>query len=76
VVFYQQMLIIVRDRVQNLIDQKKSLQQALAAQPALEFEPRYGATTGGWTTTDFVTAVYKSLAKAGQGGRGRTGSAK
>jgi glyoxylase-like metal-dependent hydrolase (beta-lactamase superfamily II) len=76
VVFYQQMLIMVRDRVQALIGQKKSLQQVLAAQPALEFEPRYGASTGGWTTTDFVTAVYKSLAKAGQGGRGRTGSAK
>jgi glyoxylase-like metal-dependent hydrolase (beta-lactamase superfamily II) len=76
VVFYQQMLIMVRDRVQALIGQKKSLQQVLAAQPALEFEPRYGANTGGWTTTDFVTAVYKSLAKAGQGGSGRTGSAK
>ncbi len=73
VVFYQEMLIIIRDRIQHLIDQKKSLQQVLAANPTLEFDPRFGATTGNWTTTDFVTAAYKSLSKKAPT-RGRKGS--
>lgn len=73
VVFYQEMLIIVRDRVQDLIDRKQSLAQILAAQPTLEFDPRYGATTGSWTTKDFLTAAYKSLVKQGQGARARKG---
>jgi cyclase len=76
VVFYQEMLIVIRDRVQHLIDLKQSLQQVLAAQPTLEFDPRYGATSGDWTTTDFVTAVYRSLASQGQGARARKGGAK
>lgn len=73
VVFYQEMLIIIRDRIQHLIDQKKSLPQVLAANPTLEFDPRFGATTGDWTTTDFVTAVYKSLTAKGPA-RSRKGS--
>jgi cyclase len=76
VVFYQEMLIVVRDRIQGLIDQKKSLAQVLAADTTLEFDPRYGATTGEWTTTDFVTAAYKSLVAHGKAVRGRTGSAR
>ena len=61
VVFYQEMLIIIRDRIQNLIRKGLTLQQVQAAKPTLEYDPRYGSTSGPWTTDMFVAAVYKSL---------------
>ena len=30
-----------------------------SARPTLDFEPRYGATSGPWTTAMFVDAVYQ-----------------
>jgi cyclase len=74
IVFYQEMLIVIRDRIQAMINQKKSLQQVLAAHPTLEFDPRFGNTAGDWTTTDFVTAAYKSLSTRKAGARSRRGS--
>jgi len=32
-----------------------------AAKPTLEYDGRYGSTTGPWTTDMFVEAVFKSL---------------
>ena len=32
-----------------------------AARPSLDFDGRYGATTGPWTTAMFIEAVYRSL---------------
>jgi len=39
----------------------QTLAQAKAARPTLDFDGRYGATTGAWTTDMFVEAVYRSL---------------
>ena len=61
VVFYQEMVIIIRDRIQNMIGKRMTLQQVEAARPTLEYDPRYGSTMGPWTTDMFVAAVYKSL---------------
>ena len=61
VVFYQEMVTIVRDRVQDMINKGMTLDQVKAARPTQDYDPRYGATTGIWTTDMFVTAVYKSL---------------
>jgi glyoxylase-like metal-dependent hydrolase (beta-lactamase superfamily II) len=61
VVFYQEMVIIIRDRIQNLIRKGLSLQQVQAAKPTLEYDPRYGSTSGPWTTDMFIAAVYRSL---------------
>jgi hypothetical protein len=38
-----------------------TLEQVKAARPTMDFDGRYGADTGSWTTTMFVEAVYKSL---------------
>jgi hypothetical protein len=38
-----------------------TLEQIKAAAPARAWEPEFGATSGPWTTNDFVEAVYKSL---------------
>ena len=38
-----------------------TLQQVKAARPTLDFDGRYGSTTGAWTTDMFLDAVYSSL---------------
>jgi len=62
VVFYQEMVTIIRDRIQDMIKKGMTLEQVKAAKPTLDYDPRYGSTTGFWTTDKFVEAVYKSLA--------------
>jgi cyclase len=58
---YRDMVTIVRDRVQALIKKGKTLDEVKAARPTLDYDSRYGATTGNWTTDMFVEAVYRSL---------------
>ncbi|HTV78851.1 MAG TPA: MBL fold metallo-hydrolase [Steroidobacteraceae bacterium] len=61
VVFYQEMVTIIRDRIQDMIRKGMSLEQVKAARPTRDYDPRYGSTTGFWTTDKFVAAVYNSL---------------
>jgi len=61
VVNYRDMIVIIADTVQHMIDQKMTLDQIKAAEPAKAWAPQYGATSGPWTTNDFVEAIYKSL---------------
>jgi glyoxylase-like metal-dependent hydrolase (beta-lactamase superfamily II) len=63
VVNYRDMVVIIRDIVQDLIDKKMTLDQIKSADPAKPYKARYGATSGPWTTNDFVEAVYRSLAR-------------
>jgi hypothetical protein len=58
---YRNMLVMIRDRVQDMIQRGMTLQQIQAARPTLDFDGRYGSTTGSWTTNMFVEAVYRSL---------------
>jgi len=62
VVEYRDMLVIIRDIVQDAIDRGLTIEQVLASAPANAYAPQYGATSGPWTTDDFVKAVYTSLA--------------
>jgi cyclase len=62
IVDYRDMVYIVRDRVQDLIKQGKTLDQVKAAKPSLDYDPRYG-TDKSWTTAMFIEAVYKDLKK-------------
>jgi glyoxylase-like metal-dependent hydrolase (beta-lactamase superfamily II) len=63
VVEYRDMLTVVRDVTDSLIKKGMSKQQVVAAAPARAYEGRYGATSGAWTTTMFVEAVYDSLTR-------------
>ena len=38
-----------------------TVEQVKAAKPTMDFDGRYGSTTGSWTTDMFVEAVYRSL---------------
>jgi cyclase len=61
VAYYRDMLTIIRDRVQDLIKKEMTLDEVLAARPSADYDTRYGATSGGWTTPMFIEAVYTSL---------------
>jgi glyoxylase-like metal-dependent hydrolase (beta-lactamase superfamily II) len=58
---YRNMLVIIRDRVQNLIEKGLTLEQVKAARPSMDFDGRYGSAGGPWTTEMFIEAVYRSL---------------
>jgi glyoxylase-like metal-dependent hydrolase (beta-lactamase superfamily II) len=58
---YRDMVTIVRDRIAAMIKKGLTLEQVKAARPTLDYDSRYGATTGAWTTDMFVEAVFKSL---------------
>jgi glyoxylase-like metal-dependent hydrolase (beta-lactamase superfamily II) len=62
VAYYRDMVTIVRDRIEDMIKRGMTLEQVKAAGPTRDYDPRYGATTGPWTTDMFIEAVYKSLA--------------
>ena len=64
VVEYRDMLTIVRDRIHDLIKQGMSLAGVKAARPTLDYDGRYGATAGPWTTDRFIEAVYAELSAA------------
>src|SRR6185312_10787930 len=61
VVEYRDMVTIVRDRIQAMIKKGMTLEQVKAAKPTLDYDARYGSTTGPWTTDMFIEAVYQSL---------------
>ena len=60
--YYRDMLTVIRDRVQSMVNKGLTLQQVKAANPTLDYDPRYAAKTG-WTPDMFVEAVYKTLQK-------------
>src|SRR5439155_19770533 len=55
------MIAIIRDRVQAMINQGATVEQVKNARLTADFDSRYGAVTGPWTTDMFVEAVYTSL---------------
>jgi len=63
VVEYRDMNTILRDRVLNAIKKGMTLEQVKASHPVLEYEGRYGASSGFWTTDAFIEAMYRSLSQ-------------
>jgi cyclase len=61
---FRDMLFIVRARIADLVAQGKTLEQVIAAKPALDYDTRYD--TRAYTSAQFVTAIYNDL-KAGDG---------
>ena len=67
VIEYRDMVTIIRDRVRDLVNAGRSLEQVKAAAPAKGYAGRYGNGSSGWTADRFVEAVYRSLAAAKEG---------
>lgn len=61
VVEYRDMATIVRDRIQDAVLKKRTLEQVKTASLVRDYEGRYGATQGFWTTDGFLEAAYRSL---------------
>jgi cyclase len=59
VVDYRDMVVVVRDVIEDLIKQGKTLDQIKAAHPAKPYETEYGTQEG--SASAFVEAIYKSL---------------
>jgi len=71
---YRDAMTIVRDRVQDLIEQGRTLAEVKAANPTLGYRSQYGTDSGPWTTDMFVEVVYNELAaktrlRQGSGGQ-------
>lgn len=58
---YRDMLVIIRDRIADLIRSGASLGRIQAARVTADYDGRFGAASGPWTTARFVEAVYTSL---------------
>ncbi len=58
---YRDMIAIIGERVQVMINKGATLAQVIAARVTADYDDRYGATSGPWTTDMFVEAVYTSL---------------
>jgi len=58
---YRDMITIIRDRVKAMIDAGATMDQVKEARLTTDYDTRYGATTGPWTTDMFVEAVYTGL---------------
>jgi glyoxylase-like metal-dependent hydrolase (beta-lactamase superfamily II) len=61
VVFYRDMVTIIRDRVRDMKAAGMTLDQVKAASPAKGYVGRYGSDSGPWTTNHFIEAIYRSL---------------
>jgi cyclase len=57
--YYRDMMMVIRDRIQSLIDKGMTLDQVKAAKPTMDYDPLYGRQPG--VTSKFVDAVYRSL---------------
>ncbi len=64
VIEYRDMATIVRDRIREYVKRGMTLEQVKAAKPTLDFDPRYGADTGFWTTSMFIETIYKEMLAA------------
>jgi glyoxylase-like metal-dependent hydrolase (beta-lactamase superfamily II) len=60
---FREMVIVIRDRLQDMIGKGMTLEQVKAAKPTFDYDPVYGSTTGFWTTDRFIEAAYKSLSE-------------
>lgn len=63
VAIYRNMVVIVRDRIRDLIEGGMSLERVKAARPTLDFDGIYGSPAS------FIEAVYRDLTRAHQTGR-------
>jgi glyoxylase-like metal-dependent hydrolase (beta-lactamase superfamily II) len=54
---FRDMIVIIRDRIQDMIKRGLTLDQVKAAQPTLDYDTRYGSPTA------FIEAVYRDLSQ-------------
>ena len=58
---YRDMVTTIKDNIEVLIKDGKTLAQIQAANPTAGYRARWGRETGPWTTAQFVEAIYTGL---------------
>jgi glyoxylase-like metal-dependent hydrolase (beta-lactamase superfamily II) len=58
---YRDMVTIIRDRIQALIDEGRTLEEVRAARPSRDYDDRYAVGSPGWSGDEFVSAIYLDL---------------
>jgi cyclase len=64
VVEYRDMLVIIRDRIEDMIEHGMSVREVVRARPTVDYDARYGAIDGPWTTNAFVETIYRDLRRS------------
>ena len=59
--YYRDMVTIIRDRIDAMVKKGMTLAQVKAAKPTADYDPRWGAVSGSWTTDMFIEAAYATL---------------
>ena len=60
---YRDMVTIIRDRVRDLVQKGRTLEQVKAARPTLDYDGLYGSAPG-WNANQFVEAVFRTIPPA------------
>ena len=64
---FRDMVVIIRDRVQDMIKKGMTLEQVRAAKPSRDYDAEYGASAA--DADRFVETIYRSLSQPQPGGR-------
>jgi glyoxylase-like metal-dependent hydrolase (beta-lactamase superfamily II) len=64
VLMYRDMVVIIRDRIRDMIAKKMTLDQVKAARPTLDYDGRYASAGGPSGTAGFIEAIYKDLTRS------------
>jgi cyclase len=64
VVEYRDMVVIVSERIADMVKKGMTLAQVKAARPTQDYDARYGSDSGPWTTAMFVEAIYNEMKAA------------
>jgi len=62
---FREMVIVIGDRLKHMIAEGMTLEQVIAARPAMDYEPVYAGTAGAEATDQFIEAAYQSLVQEG-----------
>jgi glyoxylase-like metal-dependent hydrolase (beta-lactamase superfamily II) len=62
---YREMVIVIGDRLKHMIAEGMTLEQIIAARPAMDYEPVYAGAQGAEATRQFLETAYQSLTQGG-----------
>ena len=71
VVEYRDMVVIIRDRVQDMVKKGMTLEQVKAARPSRDYDTEYVSSNSFVKGDQFVEAIYRSLTPSKKGGASR-----
>ena len=61
---YRDMVVIIKERIEDMVKRGMTIEQVKAAKPTLDYDLHYGAESGPWTTAMFIETVYRDVSKA------------